>query len=218
MTYMLAIIMNGYQIHLGFCDREVFVRARVRDTVLELIPPQVFGTLEHFDLPASLVNNCVHWLDLRTRVIEIRQPPNIWTSKQSNWLLDFSTGYATRRTSTLVDLHSPLFQRIARTFEHFESRRHLTAFQPDWGRLTVELRRLELLFFVNGNNLFQSPQLKSEIDLNQDAGTLYELNSKLVLREVAKVRDPVTHYLFSVLQRQRSILVPMGDIKYSRND
>jgi hypothetical protein len=66
MTYMLAIIINGHQIHLGFRDREVFVRARVCDTVLELIPLQVFGTLEHFDLPASLVDNCVYWLDLRT--------------------------------------------------------------------------------------------------------------------------------------------------------
>jgi hypothetical protein len=44
----------------------------VRDTTLELIPPQVFGTLEHFDLSVSLVDNCVHWLDLRTRVIEIK--------------------------------------------------------------------------------------------------------------------------------------------------
>jgi hypothetical protein len=217
MTYMLAIIMNGHQIHLRFRNGEVFVRARVCDTVLELIPPQVFGTLDDFDLPASLVDNCIHWLDLRTRVIEIRRPPNIWKSKQSNWLLNFSTGYATRRSSTLVDPHSPLFQRIARTFEHFESRRHLTAFQPGRGKLTVELRRLELSFFVNGNNLFESLQLRSEIDPNQDAGTWYGLNSKLVLREVVKVRDPVTHYLSSVPQRQRSILVPIGEIKYSRN-
>jgi hypothetical protein len=77
MTYILAIIMNGHQIHLRFRNREVYVKARVRDTVLELIPPQVFRTLDHFDLPASLVNNCVHWLDLRSRVIEIRQPPHI---------------------------------------------------------------------------------------------------------------------------------------------
>lgn len=217
MTYMLAIIINDHQIHLGFRNREIFVRARVRDTVLELIPPQVFGGLDHFDLPASLVDNCVHWLDLRTRVIEIRQPPNIWKSNQSNWLLNFSTGHATRCTSTLVDPHSPLFQRIARTFEHFENRRHLTAFQPDPGKLTVELRRLELSFLVNGNNLFESPQLRSEIDPNQDAGTWYGLNSKLVLREVVRVRDPVTHCLSSVPQRQRSILVPMGDIRYIRH-
>jgi hypothetical protein len=217
MTYMLAIIMNGHQIHLGFRNGEIFVRARVRDTVLELIPPQVFGALDHFDLPASLVDNCVHWLDLKTRVIEIRQPSNIWKSKQSNWLLNLNTCYATRRTSTLVDPHSPLFQRIARTFEHFESRRHLTAFQPGRGKLTVELRRLELSFFVNGNNLFESPQLRSEIDPNQDAGTWYGLNSKLVLREVVKVHDPVTHYLSSVPLRQRSILVPMGEIRYCRN-
>jgi hypothetical protein len=218
MTYMLAIIMNGHQIHLGFRNGEIFVRAHVCDTVLELIPPKVFGTLDHFDLPASLVDNCIHWLDLRTRVVEIRQLPNIWKSKRSNWLLNFSTRRATRRTSTLVDPHSPLFQRIARTFEHFEDRRHLTAFQPgQGGKLTVELRRLELSFSVNGNNLFQSHQLRSEIDPNQDAGTWYGLNSKLVLREVVRLHDPVTDYMSSVPQRQRSILVPMGEIRYIRH-
>ena len=213
MTYMLAIRMNDHQIHIGFHRREIFVRALVRGAVLELIPPRVF----ELDLPASLVDNCVHWLNIRTRVIEIRQQPSIWKSKQSNWLLDFQTGQATRRNSTLVDPHSPLFQRIARTFEHFENRRYLTVFQPGRGRLTVELRRLEISFFVNGNNLFESPQLRSEIDPDQDAGTWYGLNSKLVMRDVVKVRDPVTGYLSSVPQRQRSILVPMGDIKYARN-
>jgi hypothetical protein len=218
MTYVLAVVMYGHHIHLGFRNGEIFVRARVGDATLELIPPQVFGTQERFDLPASLVDNCVHWLDLRTRIIEIRHPPNIWKSKPSNWLLNFNTGQATRRTSTLVDPYSPLFQRIARTFEHFESRRQLTALQPNPGRLTVELRRLELTFFVNGNNLFESPQLRSEIDPNQDAGTWYGLNSKLVLRQVVKVRDPVTHYWTSAPQRQRGILVPMGDIRYIRRD
>src|ERR1019366_5814429 len=62
-----------------------------------------------------------------------------------------------------------------------------------------------------------SRQLRSEIDPNQDAGTWYELNSKLVLREVVKVRHPVTQYLPSIPQRQRSILVPMGNLKYTRN-
>lgn len=217
MTYVLAAPIYGHWIHLGFRGGEMVVRARLRDAVLELIPPQAFGTLDHFDLPASLIDNCVHWLDLATRIIEIRQRPNIWKSKQSNWLLDFNTGYATRRNSTLVDPCSPLFRRIASTFEHFETRRHLTAFQPGRGKLTVELRRLELTFSVNGNNLFESRQLRSEIDPNQDAGTWYGLKSKLVLREVVKVRDPITHYLSSIPHRQRSILVPMGNLKYTRH-
>jgi hypothetical protein len=70
---------------------------------------------------------------------------------------------------------------------------------------------------VNRNNLFKSPQLRSEINPNQDTSTWYRLSSKLVLREVAKMRDPVTHYLSSVPQHQRSILVPIREIKYGYN-
>lgn len=84
----------------------------------------------------------------------------------------------------MVDPQSPLFQRVAATFDYFEHRRYLTVFQPLKGRLIVELRRLALSFSVNSRNLLESPQLKAEIDLNQDAGTWYGLDSKLVLKEV----------------------------------
>ena len=204
MTYVLAIRMCGYQIHLGFRNKNLIIRACVRDTVLELIPREVFGGPSNLDLPASLVENCAHWLDLNTGIMEIRQQPNIWTFKQSNWLLDFNTRLAKRRTVTLVDPQSPLFQRVARIFDRFEYRQQLTVFQPARKPLSVELRRLELSFFVNTRNLLESLQLQSEIDPDQDAGTWYGLNSKLVLR------DPIN-------PRQRSLIVPIGSVSYKRN-
>lgn len=169
MTYMLNIIKNGHQIHLGFREGKLFIRALVNNTVLEYIPPEVFGKPSHFDLPASLVEGCVHWLNMSTGMVEMRQKSNIWGSKESNWVLDFYNRRAYRRRSTLVDPQSTLFHRITKQFSYFEFNQHLTVFQPEKGTLTVELRRLELSFFVNHRNLLESRQLRSEIDPDQDA-------------------------------------------------
>jgi hypothetical protein len=204
MTYMLAIQMYGHQIHLGFRHGALVVRAFLRGSTLELIPREIFGTSSDADLPASLIENCVHWMDLNTGIIEIRKQPNIWKSRPSNWLLNVNTRQAQRRTVSLVDPHSILCKSVARIFDRFEYRPQVTVFQPAKRTLTVELRRLELSFSVNERNLLESPQLQCEIDPDQDAGTWYGLNSKLVLRD-------------SVNQRRRSIIVPMGSISYKRN-
>ncbi|KAI9833796.1 MAG: hypothetical protein M1819_003531 [Sarea resinae] len=204
MSYTLAIRMYGHQIHLGFRNDRLVIRACVRDKVLELIPREVFFNTTTFDLPASLVDECVHWLDLKTGIMEIRKKSNIWKSVASNWFVNVRTRQAHRRTVSLIDTQSPLFQKIARLFDRFEYRQYLTIFQPDKRSLSVELRRLELTFTVNRKGLLESPQLQSEVDPNQDAGTWYGLNSKLVLREVENAS-------------RRSIIVPLGNVLYKRN-
>ena len=204
MTYGLASPMDGHQIHLGFRNGKLIVQACIRGTVLELISPEVFGDESNFDLPISLVENCVHWLDLQTGILEVRQRPDIWKSKPSNWRLDFNTRMAIRRTSSLVDPQSSLFQQVARIFDHFEYRGQLTVFQPTRRNLSVELRRLELSFSVNARGLLECKELRSVIDRDQDAGTWYGLNSMLVLQD-------------AVNPRQRSIIVPTGRITYTRN-
>lgn len=207
MTYVVALPMYGHQIHIGFRNKKLIIRARFRDAVLELVPSQVFTGPSSFDLPASLVDDCVHWLNVKTGLMEIRKKPDIWKIKESNWILNFCTRRAYRRRSSLVDPQSSLFQRVARIFDRFEYCKHLTPFQPANRSLSVELRRLELSFSVNKKNLLESAQLRSEIDPDQDAGTWYGLNSKLVLRD-------------AINPTQRSIVVPInntGSITSKRN-
>lgn len=212
MTYMVAHVVNSHEVHIGFRDDCLIVQARYQDDVLELIPHTVFGSPPNFDLPTSLIGsgryeggNCVHWLNVQTGILEIRQGPEIWQLKRSNWQLDFNTRQANRHErSWLVDPHSSLFQRIARIFHRFELPERLTVFQPKRGSLSVEMRRLELTFAVNRDNLFECRQLRSEVDPNQDAGTWYGLDSKLVLRDIKN-------------RQQRSILVPIGETLYTRN-
>jgi hypothetical protein len=73
--------------------------------------------------------------------------------------------------NTSVTENSALFTLVARIFDHFELPYHLTVYQPATRDLSVDLRRLELLFHVNRRNLLESSQLRSEIDPDQDAGT-----------------------------------------------
>ena len=222
MAYMVAHVVNQHQVHIGFRNDCLFVQACYKGAVLELIPHTVFGSPPNFDLPASLIGSgrfdgvqCVHWLNIQTGILEIRQGPEIWKPKRGNWKLNFNTRRAYRNAyqhahrhkggSWLVDPYSSLFQRVARIFHRFELPDRLTVFQPKYGRLSVEMRRLELTFVLNRHNLFECRQLGSEVDRNQDAGTWYGLDSKLILRDI---QNP----------RQRSILVPLGEIRYTRND
>ncbi|KAL2063392.1 hypothetical protein VTL71DRAFT_5197 [Oculimacula yallundae] len=219
MTYMLAVSMNGHQIHLGRRRDQFIIKACLNDTVLELIPGNIFAIGEDFDLPADLVDECVHWLDLRTGIMEIRPQRSLWASKAGNWRLDIRSGQATTPKLILVDPHSPAFKLVADKFSFFEWSRFITVYQPRsiTSRLTVELRRLELLFFVNRRGLLECSQLRAEIDPDQDAGTWYGLRSKLVLRDLAKKRDLFMGHLVSTPLRQRSILVPMGAVKTEIN-
>lgn len=70
-------------------------------------------------------------------------------------------------------------------------------YQPEKAYLSVELRRMDLSFYVNKSSLLYSRQLHCEIYRNQDAGTRYGLRSMLVLRDGAN-------------KGQRSIIAPMG--------
>ena len=81
----------------------------------------------------------------------------------------------------------------------------------------MELRPLELSFYVNGRNLLECPQLQAEIAIDQDAGTWYGLNSKIVMKEVIRHRDPYSQRLLSSEPGDlRSVIVPIGDIAYKR--
>lgn len=204
MTYMLPFAMNDHYVHFGFTKDDLIVRAYCQGKVLEHVPPSVFRRQSTWDLPASLVDNCCHWLDLRSGILEIRPQAQLWISKPSNWKLYVRERKAIRRNSHLVDPHSALFRRVAAIFQFFELPERITVYQPERGRLSVELRRMEISFFVNGRGLLQSRQLRSEIDPNQDAGTWYGLRSLLVLRD-------------AVNTSQRSIIVPMGTLRYARD-
>ncbi|KAK1993934.1 hypothetical protein LX36DRAFT_728628 [Colletotrichum falcatum] len=202
MDYTLTVKPRGYRIDVGYDAGSIIIRATKHQQYLQLIQRNVFFSeaSNAHDLPGPLIDNCFHWLDLHSGRVFISFAADIWNISHRNWTINFHQETCSRGEDKIVDPYSPLFNRIAKIFDGFESRRHLLAFQPAARHLQVEIRRLQLLFFVNQRQVLESPQLGSEIDLDQDAGTWYGLESKLVLRNP---RDP----------QQRSILVPLGPLQ-----
>ena len=204
MSHVMATRIRGNEVHFGLRGKSLVIRALIRDSLMEYVPRRVFMDNGNFDLPSGLIENCVHWLNLRTRCLEIRRKPVIWKTRPSDWILDVSHRRAQRNRVVLVDPHSDLCKRVAGIFRHFEDPQRLTVFQPAMGRLSVEMRHLELSFFVNKSNLLECRELHAEIDPNQDAGTLYGFLSKIVLRDVANTE-------------RRSMITPLGQLTYKRH-
>ncbi|KAL3476021.1 hypothetical protein BJX99DRAFT_258915 [Aspergillus californicus] len=202
MTYALANEKEGHHVHLGYRQDKLVVRALKLNRLLELVPRQVFGSGLGSDLPSQWVDGCVHWLDLQSKVLEVRPHPRIW--RDSSWTLDFTTRRARRRQVSLVNPHSKLFQVVAQIFLHFEEPHMLMALQASDKSLSVELRRMDLTFHVNRKGFLQCRQLFAEIDPDQDPGTVYGLQSMLVLRNVFD-------------RSQRSIITTLGNVSYQHH-
>ncbi|KAK0755675.1 hypothetical protein N5P37_011775, partial [Trichoderma harzianum] len=225
MEYQLVNDVHGHEIHFGSRDGAVLIRALFKGSLLEHVSRNIFRepTGAVVDLPSGLVDDCVHWLNLSTGELQMRQKPQIWKEKLSNWVLDVRGRYAIRNKarsrpnlqgkairnksgSILIDPHSKVGSQIAGIFQGFEDVDKLTIYRPlASSRYWVELKRLEVSFFVNLRGLLQSFQLHSEIDPIQDAGTFHGLTSQLVLRNVRN-------------HRKRSILVPIGTVYWEKRD
>ena len=203
MSHVMATRIRGHEIHFGLRGKTVVIRALLGRSLLEYVPRTVFVKNENLDMPLSLIEGCVHWLNYSSKCLEIRRQPAIWKTRPNDWNLDLSNRRARRNQSVLVDPHSDLFKRVAVIFRHFEDVKRLTVFQPAKFRLSVELRRLELSFYVNKSGLLQCRELNAEIDRDQDARTLYGLESKIVLRDVDNIE-------------RRSIIVALGQVTYQR--
>ncbi|PSN61496.1 hypothetical protein BS50DRAFT_578491 [Corynespora cassiicola Philippines] len=223
MSYVMATRMSNYEIHFGVRNGKTIVRACSRDGILEYIPAHHFVGSDTTDLPLSLISNCAHWLNIDTKCIEIRRKPVLWRTRVNDWIIDVVNrqGHRSNRT-LLVDPSSDLFKQVADIFRHFEDPRKITVFQPinKNGKLSVELRHLELSFFVNLRGLLECRELREEIDPNQDAGTLYGFDSKIVLRDIAdnKCRSIIAPW-GSVSARRRGIHVAIraaGSTEYAR--
>ncbi|ORY15467.1 hypothetical protein BCR34DRAFT_642957 [Clohesyomyces aquaticus] len=207
MSYVMATRVENQEIHFGERNGRVIIRTRSCDGLLEYIPPNLFTSINAVDFPLGLLENCAHFLNLGTKCIEIRRKPVLWKTRKNDWIIDVVNRRGSRSGRvSLVDPNSAFFAQVARIFQHFEDPRRITVYQPmkAHARLAVELRHLELSFFVNMKGLLQCKELGEEIDPNQDAGTLYGFQSKIVLRDVADTK-------------RRSIIAPWGGVNTERH-
>ncbi|KAK8065727.1 hypothetical protein PG997_012474 [Apiospora hydei] len=125
----------------------------MRDGLREFIPKRAFQSAGSYDLPSSLLDGCVHWLNISEGVLEIRQASNPWVTRFSDWKVDIRTRRATRRKSSLVNPHGSLAAKIGRIFQG-----------------------ISISCSVNNNKLLESKKLGLEIDQDQDIQTLRKSN------------------------------------------
>ncbi|KAL1869170.1 hypothetical protein Daus18300_005707 [Diaporthe australafricana] len=207
MSHRLVGLFEGWQIHFGLRSEKVIVRAISNRAILEFIPRHVFFNGEDCDLPMELIENCVHFVNLSARTLHVQPRSAIWKLVERNWVIYLNSRHCTRmkRKIRLICPYSETSQMVTRLFSHFESPKNLTTFLKIGSkgsvRLCVDVSRFELSFHVNKSNRLEEIKLGKEFDPNQDAGTLYGLLSKLVLRDIA---DP----------RRRTVIVPLGRCEY----
>ena len=199
--------LNTSQVHFLLRDDDWVVRTQCNQTndTLVLIP---WSKLQG-DLPPALVDGHVHWLNLSTKIIEIRPLERLWEQSSENWRIDCASGQYRmyRGCETLVDIRSPTWAMISKSFECLNNvdeslliRRSsddedlqneprnllITTFPIDsayerW--LSVALPRYSLSFFVNEREELESRDFKNMVyDEDQCIGTLFGLENLLVLR------------------------------------
>ena len=188
---------------------ELIIRARQHqcDDILELIPS---SKLE-FDLPTVLVENHAHWLNLTTRSIEVRPLAEIWQSSPENWYIQFALGRHSMKKghTNLLDIRSPTWRMISSRLEPLEIPRNLVITLTSGGdasEVNVELPRYGLTFFINSLGELESRNLRDMVyDDTQFMGTMVGLVNRLVLRPKLNTAD-----------EQRCVLIPEGDVSFSR--
>jgi hypothetical protein len=137
------------------------------------------------------VDDCVHWLDLRTAEVEFRPVESSWIPDLSNWRLSVREdhrGWVFRRTSGgsaspayLIDIRSPTFGTISRLLSALESPQRIIVTRTNQ-LLEVSLPRMRLIFFVNQDSELECRSMPGYvIDEVQSCGTMFGLENRLIL-------------------------------------
>lgn len=197
-------IKGGQRVHLGFRQRDLIVRTQHHDQLHEFITADVFGKTS-FDLRTPLRIGCYHWLNVRTGELEIRRQ-DLWVSKLNNWWISgIAHGqcqvvrrFGHHSETRLLNAHNETVHSINAIFESFVDHSQILVFATREGKISVELKPLELSFYISESGLLQSPRLGAIVTQDQDAGTWYGLRSKIVIQSAAN-------------RRQKSILVPYNN-------
>lgn len=167
------------------------------------------------DLPFSLTQHYVHWLNLGTQLIEFRPLANVWHASDVNLYLDVGSRRLTQgkhsRVET-IDVHSSIFKMLSTRLRPLEEAKHMVAFYDLHSKnVRTTFPRSHLTFFLNDNQQLESENTKGYIvDDDQSAGTLFGLKNQLILRkkQLHASRTP----------EARLVIVPFGAVFSERTD
>ncbi|KAL4069248.1 hypothetical protein J3A83DRAFT_4095931 [Scleroderma citrinum] len=210
MEYATRGFISEHCVYFRMTGGELVIKAKKREgsDVLQLIPPHKLAT----DLPRVLVEKHVHWLNISTRLIEIRPLVNLWQSSNDNWCIQFAPGDHSmiKGRSKLIDIRSPTWETLSKLLKPLQYPQDLVVtLDLQSSTVSVDLPRYGLSFFINGDGVLESRHPRGMVyDKDQSIGTLFGLVNKLVLR-------PKHNFAEGLVQRQ--VLIPEGSISYGKS-
>ncbi|KAH9036254.1 hypothetical protein EDB84DRAFT_1588067 [Lactarius hengduanensis] len=172
--------------------------------LLQFVPRTVFVN----DFPKAFVDDCVHWLDLRTGEVEFRPIRLIGGSQASGLTGDLRFQF--RKISgdsaapvDLIDIRSATFQMISRLLSPLESPEHIIITRADHA-IEASLNRLHLAFFISEDSELECRSMPGYvIDDRQSCDTMFGLRNQLVLRPSNGSSEA-----------PRRVIIPQGDIAF----
>ncbi|KAL4078051.1 hypothetical protein J3A83DRAFT_4476741 [Scleroderma citrinum] len=210
MEYTTLDLISGNHVYFRMAGDELIIRAKEQhcDDMLQLVPPSKLES----DLPAVLVENHVHWLNLTTRSIEIRPLAEVWHSLPDNWHVQFAPRYHSMKRGhmVLLDIRSPSWKMISTRLEPLEVPQNLIitlTLGIDTPEVNVELPRYGLAFFINNHGELESRNFRDMVyDEMQSMGTMFGLINRLVLRPK-----------LDTAHEKRCVLIPEGKVSFDRD-
>ncbi|KAF8434543.1 hypothetical protein L210DRAFT_3649044 [Boletus edulis BED1] len=225
-----------HKVHFSLQDGNLVVRVQGSqpNEILELIPSRKLQE----DLPPALIDDHVHWLNLSTKIIEIRPIKQLWEESPEHWRIDCAFGqYRVHKgCETLVDIRSPTWEMGLKCFECLNNVKEsskprsadgeilrglsenlliTTSLVPSassisWLSIGITLPSYDLSFFVNEGGKLESRDFKDMVyDENQCIETLFGLENLLVLRSKTQTCDAETLQVPEALIHRR-VLIPNG--------
>ena len=216
MSYRTTRLYSGYTVYFGMenATRSPFslgnhlsIQIRSNASHLEVVPAEIF----HGDLPWHLVSEYAHWLDHNTGTVEFRPIQELWASKSEHWRLSCPAHRPTvmsQGSTLLVDPRSRTFNRISEILKPIEGKELIQVVTNSATRnIEVDLPRFRLRFLVGENGQLECPELGTVVDQNQAIGTLYGLESKLVMHGQGGPSS----------KHRRSVLIPLGAVSLKQS-
>lgn len=215
MSYRTTRLHSGYTVYFGIehatqspfsLGTHLSIQIRSNSSHLEVVPADIFRG----DLPWHLVSEYAHWLDHDTGTVEFRPIGELWTSKSENWRLScpsYRPTVMSQGTSFLVDPRSRIFNQISEILKPIESKELINVTSSATSDIEVYLPRFRLHFVVGDNSQLECPELGTVVDENQAIGTLYGLESRLVMHGQGGPSS----------KDCRSVLIPFGAVSLKQS-
>lgn len=219
MSYRTTRSYSGHTVYFGMEDairspfsigKHLSIQIRSNSRHLEVVPSDIFRG----DLPWHLVSEYAHWLDHDTGTVEFRPIKEPWASKSENWRLScpaYRPTVMSQGTKFLVDPRSTTFNQISEILKPIESKEFIHVTDSTTTNINknieVDLPRFSLRFIVGENGQLECSELGTIVDQNQATGTLYGLDSRLVMH--GQGGPSSTHC--------RSVLIPFGAVSLKQS-